>query len=247
MAKALKSAQSAYSWFGITIFGVMLLLFFGFVTVKGDSAVKPIVYLIPDNFIGPVYVFFGQKDGVDVVPDSLGNAVTVPRTGVVKLRATVPDLISTDRSKRNIYWVSVSKEGKRHILWIVNELAKDEDGEWIYSYFDESGNPHVAKGATADGYLTHIPENRRNNRMVMEHDSCKHQRFVSPSTPDTLTPACAKFLIASPNEYRQMPDWMWVNTNHEYKSINEFEIEAEERASKIEALYKSRSPILQAK
>ena len=247
MEKIIKFVKLADSWIAIAAIGVILVIIFGFVTMKGNFKVKPLVYLIPPDFIGPVFVFFGQKDGIDVVPDPLGNAVMVPRNGVVKLRGTVDSLISDDRTARNLYWVSVSKSGQRKILWIINALAKDRDGEWIYSYFDESGIPHFAKGATPTGYLAHIPENKRNDRMVMAHDTCKHQRFASPDAPDSLTPDCGKFLIASPNETRKMPDWLWFDINHEYKSIRDFEVEAEERALKIEALYKSRSPILQEK
>ena len=238
MGKDIKFVKLADSWIGIAAIGVILVIVFGFVAMKSSSKVKPLVYLIPSDFIGPVFVFFGQKDGIDVVTDPLGNAVMVPRNGVVKLRGTVNGLISDDRKARNLYWVSVSKNGQRKILWIINGIAKDRDGQWIYSYFDESGIPHLAKGVTPTGYLAHIPENKRNDRMVMAHDTCKHQRFAPPDAPDTLTPDCGKFLIVSPNETRKMPDWLWFGINHEYKSIRDFEVEADERVLKIDGLYR---------
>ncbi len=172
----------------LAILGAIVALIVVFGIVKASPPVKPLVYLMPADFMGPVFVFFGQKDGVDVIPDPLGNALVVPRNGVVKLKGTVDGVISSDRSARNLYWVSLSKKDERKVLWIVNALRKDDDGEWIYSYFDESGKLHEAKGPSPGGWFEHIPESRRNDRMVMSNGGCKHQRFAAWKAPDARSP-----------------------------------------------------------
>jgi hypothetical protein len=65
---------------------------------KGNSMNKPLVYLIPEENIGPVFVFFGQSDGLDSLPDPLGNAVIVPANGVIKLKASATALIKNNVS-----------------------------------------------------------------------------------------------------------------------------------------------------
>ncbi len=110
------------------------------------SIKKPLVYLVPEGFLGPVFVFFGQKDGVDTIPDAMGNAVTIPKNGIVKLRGTVDNLLSKDRSIRNLYWISVSPNGQRKVMFVVNAVKKDSDGVWSYSYYDRTGKLQGTKG-----------------------------------------------------------------------------------------------------
>ena len=55
-------------------------------------------------------------------------------------------------------------------------------------------------------------------------------------------PHCGKFLIASPREVLEMPDWLWREPSRQlYSSIDEFVIEANERVQKIRDFYKSKS------
>jgi hypothetical protein len=238
MEAEMKSKRRLYAWIAAIAAGFLLVLFGAFGEIKGKSVViKPIVYLIPEDFIGPVFVFFDQKDGVDMIADPLGNAVHVPTNGVIKLKGTVDNLISENKTVRNMYWVSVSKKGLRKIMWVVNPIQKDEEGEWVYSYFDEAGKLHHTAGTLPKDVFFYLPLQRRNERMLLAHDGCKHQKFAPPGTPKDKFPDCAKFLIASPNEYIKMPDWLWMETNHEYESIQEFEFDANERVLKIEKHY----------
>lgn len=221
---------------GLSFAALASLLFFVFSAVKGNATVKPLVYIIPTDFIGPVFVFFGQADGKVVVPDPFGNTVTIPHNGVLKLKGTVDDLIGKDGTVQNVYWVTTTKEGARRNLWIVNDPQRDSEGNWIYSYYDEVGKLHHATGENPNGYFNHIPAAKRDDRMIMAHDGCKHQRFVPADAPDASIPACAKFLIISPNGYNNMPDWLWLDTGHEYTSISELEAEAAERSTKLTKL-----------
>lgn len=169
-------------------------------------------------------------------PVPLGNAVTIPRNEVLKLKGTVDDLIGKDGTVRNVYWVTPIDEERQKILWIVNALVQDTEGNWVYSYYDEVGKLHRAKGKSPIGYFKHIPAAKRNDRMVMAHGGCKHQRFVPPGTPDAKIPDCGKFLIISPSGYRNLPDWLWNDTSREYSSIAELESEADQRRTKIAQL-----------
>jgi hypothetical protein len=104
---------------------------------------KPLVYLVPEQYIGPVFVFFDQKDGVETSPDPLGSAVVVPRNGIIKLKRSVDELIP-DRGgdNRNGYWVSVSKDKPRRIMILNNMSERLDDGETEDAYLDEVGKIH---------------------------------------------------------------------------------------------------------
>lgn len=55
----------------------------------------PFAYLIPADYFGPVVTLFGQPGGVEMQPDPLGQAVEVPETGVVKVRARRQDVMGS--------------------------------------------------------------------------------------------------------------------------------------------------------
>ncbi len=222
---------------GLLAIVAMTGLFAGACESKGNSMSKPLVYLIPESYLGPVFVFFGQSDGVATVPDPLGNAVQVPENGVVKLQARPTDLIKPNpNGERNIYWVRVSPNGARKVMLLNNNTQVADDGGSIDSYFDERGvlQRHSKKGAIDPFY--YFDENQKKERMVFEHGSCKHQKFSPPDAPQSSWPACGKFLVISPSEYLKKPAWLWDETTEEYGSISEYETEANERAKKIKAL-----------
>jgi hypothetical protein len=51
-------------------------------------------------------------------------------------------------------------------------------------------------------------------------------------------PSCGKFLIASPKELLEIPDWLWDEPSRQlYSSIPEFVTEANERLVKRRQLY----------
>lgn len=56
------------------VFFLILIIFsiIFFIKNKNSTMPPPLVYLIPEEYFGPVFVFFGQKDGVDMSPDPLG-------------------------------------------------------------------------------------------------------------------------------------------------------------------------------
>jgi hypothetical protein len=103
----------------------------------------PLVYLIPESYLGPVFAFFDQKDGVDVQPDPLGNSVWVPENGVVKIKQKVGEVVGESREGyRATYVISVTKDGNRKILKFNGNTQRDENGEWVNFYFDENSKLH---------------------------------------------------------------------------------------------------------
>ena len=62
--------------------------------------------------MGPVFVFFGQPDGVEPIPDPLGHAVKVPENGLIKLRASVEEAIPSNEGATVILpFLALAKSG----------------------------------------------------------------------------------------------------------------------------------------
>ena len=99
----------------------IVLIFNSFPKKKLEIISKSLVYLIPEDYFGPVFVFFGQKDGVELLPDPLGHSVSVPENGVIKIKEDVDSALPKQNpAYQNVYWVSVSKSGARKKM-IFNE------------------------------------------------------------------------------------------------------------------------------
>ncbi|WP_150118564.1 hypothetical protein [Collimonas fungivorans] len=207
----------------------------------------PLVFLIPDSYIGPVFFFFGQADGVDVKSDPLGKAVWVPENGVVKLKAPVDEVMGDSTpGHRATYMVSVSKTGERKILKMHGDAAQDDDDKWFTFYFDENTQIHKFPTASESGksrfyYFTDV---QKNEPMVFNHGSCSHQDFIPDNDATAEAPACGKFLVVSPNQYLTLPDWMWKNLQHAYSSIQSFETEANQRVQLKKEYYTPEQPAL---
>jgi hypothetical protein len=239
-----KKKNSRNRWqCGVTL-GIILISL-GLLTVhefnRRSGMDKPLVYLVPEQYIGPVFVFFDQKDGVETIPDPLGSAVVVPRNGIIKLKRSVDELIP-DRGgdNRNGYWVSVSKDKTRRIMILNNMSERLDNGETEDAYLDEVGKVHsyrhrITKNSDVFFYFN---AQKKRERMIFGHEGCKHQRFASADAPHSALPDCGKFLVISPNEFLEMPRWLWDETGGEYSSIQELETAANKRAVKIEQLYK---------
>ena len=219
-----------------------------------------LVYLIPENFIGPVFVFFDQKDGVVPESDPLGQAVRVPENGVIKLSGSVDELLRSSRFElRPEAMVAVAKNGSRRVMKMFTGPHRGENGGFWEGYIDERDQLHKfdvhyinTTKPTDEKPFYYLAEQVMSERMVFLKDGCSHQAFVDH--PEKIrsgevdmdavgVPSCGKFLIASPKEFLEMPDWLWRKpSNKLYKSIDEFVAEANERVSKKRALYSPGRP-----
>jgi hypothetical protein len=241
----IKSGISPYIW--LLLLAIPLLAYGGIRLFKVPKMPPPLVFLLPPNYIGPVFFFFDQPDGVDVRTDPLGQAVSVPPNGVVKIKAPVDDVMGSSSEKhRATYMVSVGQDGRRNILKMFVSAHKKEDDVWWWGYFDEKTELHEFKAAGDWTGLSFVPANLQQERMVFGNEGCRNQGFsphLAEFAAGAMTaeqagvPVCGKFLVASPEEYSKLPDWMWKDLQHPYPSIQAFVDEANERLKRKKELY----------
>ena len=201
----------------------------------------PLVFLIPADYFGPVFFFFGQPDGVDVQPDPLGQAVTIPANGILKIKAQVDDVMGKSREGyRATYMVQVVRDGKRKVLKTHGDSRKDEKGEWFTFYFDENWKSHQFPTAGASGKPRFYYFNKQelDETMVFQHGGCAHQEFYPTGDTKSKAPACGKFLLTSPNQYLKLPDFMWEEFSRSFSSIEDLIKQANEALIEKKAFYK---------
>lgn len=108
----------------------------------GKDAMKPpVVFLIPENFIGPVFVVFDQEDGQNLKNDPLGMSLTVPENGLIKVKASKNEVLTRGMNydKRNVYWIIVTKDGQRINMPYHSNVRTDyEKGLNWFWYIDQN-------------------------------------------------------------------------------------------------------------
>lgn len=212
-----------------------LALCWGTYRVYKELTMPPVfVYLIPEHFIGPVFVFFGQKDGVLPEPDPLGQAVRVPENGVVKLSLSVDKLIRPSSAGRSEAHVRVDRNGQRQTMKIftgphpeggTNKFwegyldGTDQFHKFEVDYINNNAPPKLEP-------FHYFSDSLMKERMIFGQQGCRHQEF-SPSREES--PECAKFLVASPREFTDAPDWLWERAGRTYGSMDKFMVDANKR------------------
>lgn len=219
--RKLKNKEKKYIFIAILFFIFMLLILKKI--NKEINMPPPLVYLIPENYYGPVFVFFGQKDGVNMTPDPLGHSVLIPENGLVKIKLEVSEVLNDEDDKQNIYWISISKDGTRKKM-VVNESSRqDDNGKYYTVIYDENGDikkyPFIEEKIP---FYYFSPVQKKEN-MVFDRIGCKNQGFKPLNDNSKKSPACGKFLVISPEKYFDMPDWLWAGTGRYYTSIHELE------------------------
>ena len=221
-----------YKWIGLLLLAASA---YGAHHIYNEYTMPPpLVYLIPEDYFGPVFVFFGQPDGVEPIPDPLGHAVKVPENGLIKLRASVEEAIPSNEgaTKQVLFWVAVSKDGGRRNFMVSGPTQRNEAGELI-RYFADANSKTLAfpmiKNAPDFYFFT---EAQKNERMIFNEDGCKYQRFIPKTESDSKRLPCGKFLVLSPNEVMKMPYWLWDRLDGEYTSIQELEKDLNEVVEK---------------
>lgn len=197
----------------------------------------PFVYLIPEDYFGPVFVLFGQPDGAEMQPDPLGHAINVPESGIVKIKAPRPQVMGvTEEGRRATYFILVSKAGQRKNINTLTDVYRDEDGIWWQGIVDEATTLHkYVIGKETTGNFDHLPKTSMNERMIAGRRNCRF-RFENADEASKGT-HCDQFLVASPNERMSMPDWMWEDTGTYVESIADFLARAHEIHEKKLAHY----------
>jgi hypothetical protein len=220
---------------------LLALCYGGYIKYKEITMPPPLVFLIPDEYFGPVFFLFGQPDGVDVQRDPLGNAVRVPENGIVKLKDRSGHLVGeSSESHRAVYMVSVSKTGERKILKESIGQQQNDDGSWWAGYIDENGKVNKFPFDRATKKVPSVflfPVSTRDEKMVLQHDICANQ-FREPDDPPEKVTACGKFLVVSPNQFVNSPDFMWDKLQHNFYSVSQLVDEANVTASEKRKYYK---------
>jgi hypothetical protein len=191
----------------------------------------PLVYLIPEDFFGPVFVLYGQHDGVEPTPDPLGNAVKVPENGLVKVHASFRDTVSTATDARPFIMVKVSPNGQRRILFVHGAAQRNDAGNWESVFIDDHGTPHRVPSPSEIGKpnFYYFSEQQRKESMVFRATGCAYQKFFPKDKPRSNSQPCGKFLLLTPNMVDSFgadetpPEWMWDNLDGEYETVKELE------------------------
>lgn len=203
---------------------------------KGSTMPPPLVYLIPEEYFGPVFVFFGQEDGVDMQDDPLGQAVLVPENGIVKIKKEINLVLPKNKTEyQNVYWISISKSGARKKFIFHENSMIDKDGNWYEIYYDENGMPH--KNFTKKELFYYFSEKQKNEKIIIGHGGCGRDNFIPEDDPIAKSPKCGMFLVIAPNSYRNLPKWMWEDAHHSYSSIEQLVEESNERLQKKKLFY----------
>ena len=228
-----------YKWIGLLL---LVASTYGAHHIYNEYTMPPpLVYLIPEDYFGPVFVFFGQADGVELIPDPLGHAVKVPENGLVKLRARSDEAVPSKKgaTKQGLFWIAVSKDGGRRNFMVAGPVERNETGE-LTRYFADANSKTLAfpvkEGQPKFYFFT---EAQKNERMIFEHGGCKHQGFISEKESKSKEPSCGKFLVMSPNDVTKKPYWLWDRLDGEYTSIQELEKDLNEVVEKKKTFYSS--------
>ena len=107
------------------------------------DAMKPaVVFLVPEAFIGPVFVVFSQANGQDLKLDPLGVSLTVPENGLIKVKASRNEVLtkSMNFTKRNVYWITVNNAGQRSNMPYQGGGGRDYDKEVDWTWYIDTQN-----------------------------------------------------------------------------------------------------------
>lgn len=190
----------------------------------------PLVYLLPDDFYGPVFALFGQPDGVDPQPDPLGRAVRVPENGLVRIRPSFDDVVSTADDARPFIMVKVAQDGMRKVLFIQGNDQQDNNGDWMSVYINDQGTiyRHLNFADAHKPSFYYFSESQKKESMVFRATGCAYQIF-GPDPEKSPTQPCGKFLILTPNMMlsfglkEEPPYWMWQDLDGYYRSVADLE------------------------
>lgn len=124
-----------------------------FIPYWTDTMKPAVVFLVPESFIGPVFVVFDQEDGQELKPDPLGGSFIVPENGLIKVKASKDEVLTRGMNydKRNVYWITLTQEGQRINMPYLGGGGRDYDKEVNWSWYIDKDN--LAKPMTFDPKL----------------------------------------------------------------------------------------------
>ncbi|QYF92736.1 hypothetical protein KY495_18680 [Massilia sp. PAMC28688] len=201
-----------------------------------DPVKRSLVYLVPADFTGPVFVFFDQKDGAATETDPLGDAVRVPPNGILRLKGSVDELIGDpDQISGNVKWISVNTAGERSNIPFHHNTYENSSGQRVNAYQGKDGQLYEHPVPSSGDPFYYLSQEQKIQQMIFAHDSCKHQYFV-PDNSGKKPPDCAKFMVASPSVFSKIPNSVWDELGGTYSSIAELESSAVIQIAKMRTL-----------
>lgn len=180
------------------------------------------IFLIPEDYFGPVFVFFERSDGVDMQPDPSGHSVTVPANGIVKIRAPLKEVSGSGaEGKPAAYYFSVSRDGVRRKMKVfVGTYQDTKHDRWYSEYIFEDNT--IRKFFFSDdesGEYKFFSNAVKSERMIFGRDACDDNFNDLEDKPGG--PYCGQFFVASPNEVMALPERAWEDFYGRRNSIQE--------------------------
>ncbi|MGY0653091.1 hypothetical protein ACW7GZ_14780 [Luteimonas sp. A537] len=188
---------------------------------QDDATPPPFVYLIPDDYFGPIVTFFGQPGGIEMKPDPLGRAVDVPDSGLIRIRAERQDVMGiSGKDYRATYFVSIAPDGSRKIMKVLTDVYR-EKGVWWQGVIDEGANmTRYDIGEATKGNFEHLPEYLRDEHMVAARQGCRF-RFVN-ADEESQKAGCDEFVVISPDKDMEIGNWLWGDFGSYFESLDAF-------------------------
>ncbi|USX08899.1 hypothetical protein [Paraburkholderia fungorum] len=115
----------------------------------------PLIYVVPESYVGPVVSLFDQPDGVEPVPTKDGLEVLVPENGIAKIRSNATLGYSSAFPKSTVVFELAKQDGSRQILSEAVNPWQDYDQNdyphWKVGIRDVQGNLRVIPVADQKG------------------------------------------------------------------------------------------------
>ncbi|KWF68425.1 hypothetical protein NUV25_11815 [Burkholderia pseudomultivorans] len=217
----------------------------------------PLIYVIPESYVGPVVALFDQPDGVEPVHTQDGLEVRVPENGIVKIRGNPKLGHSRAFPKSTVVFEREKGDGSREVLqeaidpW--QDYDQNDNPHWKVGIRDAQGNLRtIAVSDQKQGFVfDDFPDADKNKVMIFWHESCQDRVFGpeseaylagEKSAEDLHVPPCGEFVVGAFNHIRDWPEWMFLRgkgkqeksgiRNPTYSSIQELVDEANARAAR---------------
>lgn len=199
-------------------------------TYKERTMPPTFVYLIPEDYRGPVFIFFDRPDGVEMQPDPLGHSVTVPPNGIVKVKALIDDVMNPgSEGHPSTNFISLSKDGVRKKMKVfVGSYRDTEKDGWYSVYIFE--NDTLQKFSYSDdetGKYKYFSAAVKNERMIFGRNVCDDK--FNDLEGKSEGPYCGRFFVASPNEQAMLPETVWDKFHGRRNTMQEAIDEADQR------------------
>ncbi|WP_321841918.1 hypothetical protein [Paraburkholderia bannensis] len=237
-----------------------VLAFAAMVFAFDRSQRMPLIYVIPESYVGPVVALFDQPDGVEPVHTKDGLEVRVPANGIVKIRGNPTLGHSAAFPKSTVVFELEKSDGSRTVLqeainpW--QDYDQNDNPHWKVGIRDAQGNLRViAVSDKKEGFVfDDFPAEDRKQPMIFWHESCQDRVFrpdwelytSGEKTAEELhVPPCGEFHVGTVDRVRDWPAWMFLRgkgkqvtdgiLNPVYTSIQQLVDEADARVTRKKA------------